>query len=165
MPGRNNNKEFKAFCTAKLNTKPHMRLEALGLVKRRSLLIRLVLETEFPDTRLGAMRKLDALDQRKAKPEEHAFYVRLAMNEQMTEIRLIASKRVHPAERDKLASSAFADVRLMVAMMTSSRDTLLRLIIDPDQAVRNAAEKGLKNKVYKKPTGRSRSTEQRTPPC
>lgn len=146
MPGRNNNKEFKAFCTAKLNPKPHMRQEALGLVNRRSLLIRLVVETEFPDTRLGAMRKLNKLDEHKAKPEEHAFYLKLALNEQMTEIRLIAAKRIHPADRDKLANSAFADVRFTVAQMTSSRDTLLRLILDTDSKVRTEAEKSLKKK-------------------
>ncbi|MCE9586094.1 hypothetical protein K8R04_02110 [Candidatus Uhrbacteria bacterium] len=142
MPSRD--KEFRAFLKAKLDPLPEKRQEAITKINRRGLLMRLVRETDFPDSRLGAMKRLDTFDLRKASPEEKAFYLKIALNENVTEIRLIAAKRIDSADRDKLTGSAFADVRLMVALNTSSRDTLLRLLLDPDTAVKTMAEKSLR---------------------
>lgn len=138
--------EFKAFHVAKINPKPEKRKEALRKVKRRGLLTRLVNESEFPDSRLNAMKKLDTLDPRKASPEERAFYLKLALKESVTEIRHIAARHVDPTNRDKLTGSAYADIRLMLAQMTSSRDVLMRLLVDKDPAVVAMAEKGLRKR-------------------
>lgn len=138
--------EFKAFHVAKINPKPEKRKEALEKVKRRGLLIRLVNESEFPDSRLSAMKKLNVLDPGKATPEERAFYLKLALKESVTEIRHIAAKHVDPTDRDKLTGSAYADIRLMLAQMTSSRDVLMGLLVDKNVAVAAMAEKGLRKR-------------------
>lgn len=150
MPSRD--KEFRAFMVAKLNMKEEKRKEAITKIVRKGLLMRLVLECDFLDVRLGAMRKLDTYDIRKTTGEEHTFYLKLALNEKVTEIRHIASKRLDPADRNKLTSSPFADMRLTVAQMTSSREILLRLIIDSDEQVRTAAERSLKKKGLRENT-------------
>ena len=144
MPSRD--KEFWAFMVAKLNMKEEKRKEAITKIVRKGLLMRLVLECDFLDARLAAMEKLDTYDIRKTTGEEYAFYLKLAMNEKVAEIRRIASNRLDPADRNKLTGSPFADMRLTVAQITSSRDTLIRLLVDPDEQVRATAEKSLKKK-------------------
>ena len=144
MPSRD--KEFRAFMVAKMNVKEEKRKEAITKIVRKGLLMRLVLECDFLDARLAAMEKLDTYDIRKTTGEEYAFYLKLALNEKVAEIRRIASNRLDPADRNKLTGSPFADMRLTVAQITSSRDTLIRLLVDPDEQVRATAEKSLKKK-------------------
>lgn len=135
--------EFAAFHIARQNPKADKRAQALAAIKRRGLLIRLLKEGQYDDARLGAINKLEKLDTRKAKTEELTLYFHLAMQEPNREIRMIASKLIDPADRDKLTGSAYADVRLTVALMSSTRETLHRLLVDPDQNVRKQAEKSL----------------------
>jgi hypothetical protein len=144
MPSRD--KEFRAFLIAKLNVSPEKRLAAIAKITRKGLLMKLVIECDFLDMRLGAMKKLNTYDINKTTGEEHAFYLKLTMCEKVTEIRHIASQRLDPTDRNKLVSSPFADMRLTVAQMTSSRDILLRLVIDPDPQVSATAERSLKKK-------------------
>ena len=135
--------EFAAFHTARQHPKPEKRSQALAIIKRRNLLLRLITASTYDDSRLGAIRKLETMDTRKAKPEELRLYFRLAMEEPNREIRTIASKLIDPSERDKLTGSVYPDMRLMVALMTSSWETLLRLLVDSDEGVRRQAEKSL----------------------
>lgn len=145
MAARSNN-QYRAFKQAKLNTQPEVRKLALARIDRRGLLIRLVLESEFQDSRLGAMQRLATFNVHNATPQELEFYLKLALKEKVTAIRVIAANRVYPGDRDKLVESVFPDVRLMVAQMTSSRDVLRRLVMDPDAAVKATAEKSFSKK-------------------
>lgn len=138
--------EFAAFHAARQHPKPETRAEALTIIKHRNLLLRLINESPYDDSRLGAIKKIEVMDFRRAKPEEPALYFRLAMNEPNAEIRMIAAKLINPADRDKLTGSAYADVRLTVALISSSRETLHRLLLDKDEKVRQQAEQSLKKK-------------------
>jgi hypothetical protein len=139
-------KELAAFHEAKENKSPEKRRDAIVKITRKGLLMRLLVEGRFNDARLAALRKLAVRDSRSSTAEEFKLYLDLSLNEKDPEIRQLCARRVDLSDRDKLANSAFSDVRLFLAQTTSSRDILLRLLMDKNPNVRNEAEKSFSKK-------------------
>ncbi|GEM_PF-3481963 len=142
-------KEFRAFHTAKINPDPEKRRTAFNKVSRRGLLLRLVAESEYRDSRLYALNKLAQHRPKNLtlQEQEHALYLKLAQNDRDPEIRAIVMRRVSIEDRNKLISSAHPDVRFHLAQTTTWREGLLQLLLDEDKNVRREAEKSLKKKT------------------
>lgn len=144
-------REIDAFHVARADTKPEKRKLALDQVSRPGLLKRLINESKFPDTRRNALKKFVSGDPGRRKRDDWAFLLDLAMNDADPEIRATAFKNVDPADRNKLASCNYPEIRRLVAQMTSSRDILMRLLIDPNPDVQLMAEKGLGKRGLEQP--------------
>jgi hypothetical protein len=138
--------QLNAFHVAKADKSADKRKEAFTKITRKGLLLRLVVEGQFKDMRVAALKKLDAHAHKDSSPEEFKVYLEHALREKDTEIRMLCARRIDLRDRAKLMSSQYADVRQFLAHTTSSQETLLLLLMDSDQKVRQEAEKSLNKK-------------------